>query len=395
MSFNKGRIGFGVAAVAVALGMNAWGQSKPQPPVLPVETSDVAVLPPAGPHRIFIESQLPDTYTTDGADVIDGDSGRILGQVPVCCQGLIAVSRSADHVYVVETFYSHYNRGKREDVLSVYDGRTLSLQKEIPLPERKLAGYLPSLFDTSLDGRLAYVNGDAGMHVVDLDKGRLVTTVSMPGCSSVFPSGNRDFGFVCGDGTVGNVRVPETGEAHAVFSKPFFDAEHDPLFAEVGGDRATGEAWFVTFTGKVWPVKFGADGSAPEVGQPWSLDEAAGQPQATTAVQQLAWRPGAYGKVMVYHHASHQLFVLMHQGKYWSHKDPGTEVWVLDTQTHKLVKRIMLQHPSATVLVSQDEHPQLYTLSTEPHELMVYDVGSGKLLHHRKEAGSLMLGTGY
>ena len=394
MHLNKNRVGFAVAAVAVVLGMDARAQDKPQPPVLPVETSDVAVLPPAGPHRFFVQSLLSDTYLVDGADVIDGDSGRILGQVPVCCQGLIAVSHDADRIYAVETFYSHNNRGKREDVLSVYDGRSLGLLKEITIPGRMLAGYLPSLLDTSVDGRLAYVDGDAGMMVVELDKGRVLTTVSMPGCTSAFPSGNRDFGMVCGDGTVGNVRVPEAGDAHPVFSRPFFDAEHDPLFAESGNDRANGEAWFITFTGKVWPVKFGADGAAPQVGESWSLDAAAGLPQATTG-QELAWRPGAYGKVMVYHRASHQLFVLMHQGRFWSHKDPGAEVWVLDTRSRKLVKRIALLHPASTVQVSQDEHPQLYTLSSDPHDLAIYDVDSGKLLRHRKEAGSLMFITGY
>ncbi len=63
---------------------------------------------------------------------------------------------------------------------------------------------------------------------------------------------------------------------------------------------------------------------------PWSLQEAAGMPRATTQSELLAWRPGG-GRFAAYHKASGRLFVLMHAGVHWTHKKGGTEIWVFDT----------------------------------------------------------------
>jgi len=92
--------------------------------------------------------------------------------------------------------------------------------------------------------------------------------------------------------------------------------------------------------------------------------------------------------------------VLMHMGTYWTHKQGGTEVWVLDTKTRKLVKRIPLQpiptsglageHPPyyATIGVSQDsEKPLIYLVHDEGGGDVVMDAGTGEILRKVEFAG--------
>ena len=133
--------------------------------------------------------------------------------------------------------------------------------------------------------------------------------------------------------------------------------------------------------------------------KPWSIQQAAGFAPAGTGVQELAWRPGG-GQPAAYHKASGRLFVLMHMGTYWTHKQGGTEVWVLDTNTRKLLKRIPLQPiPTSgladerppfygTIGVSQDaEKPLIYLVNDEGGGDVVMDAGTGEILRKVEFAG--------
>jgi methylamine dehydrogenase heavy chain len=352
----------------------------PAAATLPSETNDVAVLDPAGPHRVFVMGGP----SSNGANVIDADSPllKVLGLVPVMFGDLL-VNRDASRIFVTETFYSHGNRGTREDVLSIYDGRTLNLTREILLPGRLLVVPKPHTFDLSADGRLGYVYDmvpGSRVHVVDLERGAVLTSVDLPGCALALPYGPRSFATICGDGTVGAVTVPESGPAAVKFSKPFFDANQDPLFESSVVDKEGDEGWFLTFSGKVFSVRLGA---SPEVGKPWTLSEAAGLPPSGTGVQELAWRPGASAQAMVLHHATKHLFVLMHTGNFWTHKQNGTEVWVLDTSTRTLLRRISLEEPARSISVSQDNAPLLYASGADG-DFTVIDANTGEKLRQRK-----------
>ncbi|HEY0340068.1 MAG TPA: amine dehydrogenase large subunit, partial [Steroidobacteraceae bacterium] len=133
--------------------------------------------------------------------------------------------------------------------------------------------------------------------------------------------------------------------------------------------------------------------------KPWSIQQAAGFAPAGTGVQELAWRPGG-GQPAAFHKASGRLFVLMHMGTYWTHKQGGTEVWVLDTNTRKLIKRIPLQPiPTSglandrpplygTIGVSQDsEKPLIYLVNDEGGGDVVMDAGTGEILRKVEFAG--------
>jgi methylamine dehydrogenase heavy chain len=82
---------------------------------------------------------------------------------------------------------------------------------------------------------------------------------------------------------------------------------------------------------------------------------------------------------------------MMHQGATWTHKQSGTEVWVFNLESRKRIKRIPLQGPAASLTVSLDDDPQLYTISDEgtlniwnartyEHEDSVEELGGGPLV---------------
>lgn len=371
---------------AVAIGAPAQSPSpSPSSVPLPAETSDVATLPAAGPHRVFVMAGFE---APPGTSIVDADSDELktLGTVPVAQYGFMALSRDAERIFAIETFYSRGNRGTREDVLAVYDGRTLNLLKDIVLPGRLVVVPKPGIFDVSEDARLAYVYDmlpASGVHVVDVEQGKVITSVDLPGCALTYPYGPRGFASVCGDGSVAAVQVPESGDAKAIFSKPFFDANLDPIFEASVIDKTSAQAWFLSYSGKIFPVRFG---DAPVLGKPWSVSVAAGLAPVGTGVQELAWRPGGAGQVMALHRASKRLFVLMHTGNHWTHKEAGTEVWVLDTDRQALVRRITLAAPAQGIAVSQDANPQLYVLG-KGGEFAVMDATTGETLRGRKLSG--------
>jgi len=353
-------------ALSAVLQPTAEAQNAARPSPLPAETSDIAEMPAAGPHRVFVSAGLGGG---GGANVLDvaEDGVKLLGMVPINQTGVMALSRDGTRVYVLETFYQRGNRGPREDVLAVYDARSLKLLKEIVVPGRALIVPRTQLFDVSEDGRLAYIYDflpASSVHVVDLEQGKVTTSVDLPGCALVFPFGARGFGSVCGDGTLSSVEVPTSGVAKASFTKPFFSADEDPLFETSVIDRASGEAWFLSYSGKVFPVKFGP--GVPRVDKSWSLTAAAGMAASGTGLQELAWRPGGSAQVIAVHRPSKRLYVLMHTGTFWTHKHAGSEVWVFDTAKQALLRRIKLERPAVGIAVSQDETPLLYVAGEGP-----------------------------
>jgi methylamine dehydrogenase heavy chain len=348
------------------------------------EVSDVATLAPNPPHRFFTGGFRLSSFV-----IFDGDSGKMEGNIPAGYVANLAIAPDNSQFYVSETYWTHGARGERQDLVSIYDAKTLNLVKEINLPGRALVGKMQN-FDLSSSGSRAYVYimlPVASVVWVDLKKQTVGGTVEVPGCALVFPWGDNGFSSLCGDGSLATVVVPESGQPKITHTKPFFDANQDPIFDNSFVDRATGKAIFLSYTGLVYQAKLGSD---TVVEKPWSIQKAAGFPVAGTGVQELAWRPGG-SQLAAYHKASGKLFVLMHPGNYWTHKQGGTEVWVLDTRTHALVSRFPLRPvPTsgqgddevpyyADMGVSQDAKPLLYLLNPAGNDL-VLDATSGEEL---------------
>ncbi len=177
----------------------------------------------------------------------------------------------------------------------------------------------------------------------------------------------------------------------------------DPIFENSFVDRVTGKAIFLSYTGLVYEAKLGSDSV---VEKPWSIQKAAGFPVAGTGVQELAWRPGG-GQLAAYHKASGKLFVLMHTGNYWTHRQGGSEIWVLDTKSHSLLSRFQLQPVPTSGLadervpfyedigVSQDAKPVLYLLNSDGNDV-VLDAATGEQLRKIEfAAGNSVVVPGY
>jgi methylamine dehydrogenase heavy chain len=368
------------------------------PPPLEPEQSDVATLSPNPPHRFF-------TVGRTGSVIFDGDSGKMEGSIPSGYSPNLAIAPDNSQFYVSETYWSHGARGTREDLLSIYDAKTLDLVKEIPLPGRALV-FKTQNFDLNATGTRAYVyimHPASSVAWVDLKKQAVGGSVEIPGCALVFPWGDTGFSSLCGDGSLATVVIPEAGPPTVTHTKPFFDANKDPIFEESFVDRATGKAVFISYTGLVYEAQLGP---STVVAKPWSIQQAAGYAAAGTGVQELAWRPGG-GQFAALHKASGKLFVLMHPGNYWTQRQGGTEIWVLDTKTHGLVSRFPLRPVPTSGLgddavpyyedigVSQDAKPLLYLLNPAGGDL-VLDADSGEQLRKVEFAsGARVMVPGY
>jgi methylamine dehydrogenase heavy chain len=370
----------GPLAVAALIGL-ALSQPALAAPPLPLEQSDTAVMPPLSPHRYFIFNAFGSGMTS----IVDGDDAQLktIGSVPGAWNASVALSPTADKIYLAETYWSHGNRGDRADLLSIYDGSTLKLEREIPIPGRLIVNPKPQQLSISDDGQLAYVYDmvpASAVHVVDLAQGKMLTSVDIPGCALAYAYGKRSFATVCGDGTIGVVTVPATGTAKAVFTQPFFKPDQDPVSDYSVVDHTTGQGWMLTYSGHIIPVQLGA---TAVVGKPWSITVAAGLPESGTGAQELAWRPGGQQQLAV------------HTGNYWTQKADGTEVWVLDSDRHTLIRRIKLEGAGHGITVTQDVKPLLFVIGEAwSGTIDVYDATSGEKLRGRKLRGIIGLVPG-
>jgi methylamine dehydrogenase heavy chain len=160
-------------------------------------------------------------------------------------------------------------------------------------------------------------------------------------------------------------------------------------------DRTTGEGWFLSFSGKIYPAKLGP---TPKIEKPWSINAAAGLPVAGTGVQELAWRPGG-GQLMALHRATRKLYVVMHTGNYWTQKMAGTEVWILDASTKSLIRRVPMPKPIKNIAVTQDDKPILFAFGGEGGpgggDFTAFDANTGKKLRGRSLGSAIALVPGW
>ena len=382
-----------LCAVGVASSVQAQDAAPAaKPAILEAETSDVGRLAPMGPHRLLIGGGIRGS----GVQVINGDTARLEGQIQAAPASNFVIDPNNRFYYIAETMWTHLNRGTRQDLISVYDDQ-LKLVSEITIPGRLISVPKSPTLDISADGRFAYVYNmqpATSVAVVDLVAKKTASVVEIPGCGMVYPWGPSGFASLCGDGTL--AYASKQGSKFTVrHTAQFFDAENDPVFEESLVDRNTGRAFFISYTGMVYPAQLGDD---VRLDAPWSLQEAAGMPRATTQSELLAWRPGG-GRFATYHKASGRLFVLMHADKHWTHKKGGDEIWVFDAQAHKRIARFELEKPAMLLTVTQDAKPLLFVVAggfEGPGGLSVLDPENGKVLRGLGGiSGSMAAVSGY
>ena len=334
------------------------------------------------PHWILVQD-ASFFHASDGKFIlIDADSddpaARYKGMFNGSFVAQFVASRTRPEMYIVETYHSRNNRGDRTDVLTVYDKANLAPVAEVVIPSKRAislpTNYHVQLIDNEALAVVYNFTPATSVSVIDVENRKFVSEIPIPGCALVFPMAGRAFASLCGDGSMLRVEIAEDGtQASAERTKPFFDADNDPLTEKPA--IIDGVAYFPTFLGNVVPVDL--NGSMPVAAKPWSLTE------GIDGGIDGGWRPG--GISLSGSDARGRLYVLMHpEGYDGSHKDPGTEVWVFDAKAGKLLKRISLAVPALTLGLTNDYDPLMVTTNVNL-EVDVYDADEGT---HQRTIGN-------
>lgn len=277
-------------------------------------------------------------------------------------------------IYTAETFYSRLTRGERTDAITIWDTATLQPKGEIVLPggKRHLSVTYTGTFQLTNADKWALVSNFTpaqSVTVVDLEGRQVLGEIDLSGCSHTYPTGPRGFTSFCADGSLISVQLDEKG---AVASSKTIDKVQDidnqAMFQMPAMIGRT--AWFVTYRG----LLKGFDLSGP-VAKPLAVKLSVG----TAEGGQPEWRPGGWQVIAA--DTKGLLYVLMTPaGKEGSHKDGGSEVWVIDPTSGKRINRIALQGHSASIAVTREAAPRL-VVSRADAAIDVYDAASGAFVH--------------
>lgn len=307
---------------------------------------------------------------------LDAQHARYKGMFNGSFVAQIAIAESRPEMYLVETFHSRGSRGVRTDVLTFYDKRTLAPTGEVVLPPKR-ALMLPIRHAIRLSGdeSLALVfnlTPATSVSVVDVQTREFLGEIPIPGCSMVYPTGDRGFSSLCANGTMLTVQLDEQGSmASTKRTEPFFDIDADALFEKPAVHNRIYR--FPTFLGNV--VEIDLSGDLPSIAAPWPL----------AADAEGAWRPG--GLQPSASDSAGRMYMLMHpEGREGSHKDPGVEVWVFDPAGQSRLARIPLRMPGLSIEVTRGETPLLVATNVNMN-IDVYEAGGGEFLRTLADFG--------
>ena len=148
-----------------------------------------------------------------------------------------------------------------------------------------------------------------------------------------------------------------------VTSEAFNTIDDDPLFMTPAMVGRTG--WFASFKGNLHAIDF-SGAAAKDLGGFALPRQDGGDPE---------WRPGGWQVISA--DKAGLLYVLMNpKSGEGSHKDGGTEAWVVDPKAKTLVRRIALKNHSLSIEATQQDKP-LLVASRPDGSLDVYDAATG------------------
>jgi methylamine dehydrogenase heavy chain len=367
--------------LTLALAMLTVGTTRVLAQAAPEEGTRVAVLPPLGPHTVFVYSIASlGSFSPATVTIVDGDKAKILGMMTGGLGSGFAMPPGHRDFYMADTYYSRGSRGVRTDVLTIYDGKTLNPAGEVILPtKRQLTAQDNATTSVTPDGRflvVANLTPATSATIVDLGQRKVAGEIDMTGCTEVLVIGPREFVSICGDGALTTTGFDDAGKetSRKRTAAPLFNPDKDPVWplpAIVGH-----EGYFLSYHGMIYPADLAADPASPA--EPWSI--------VTPEEKKANWRPGGIQNMAV--DSRHGLiYVLMHQGGEWTHKEPTTHVWVIDLKTHKRVREITLVRIADAIMLTGDANPLLVAaMQTVPPATLgyldFYSAADGKLLGH-------------
>jgi methylamine dehydrogenase heavy chain len=376
-----------LGVLMLALGAPAAMAASPPPPLAP-EHLKVESMPPWSPHWVYALDFSFNNSTDERVYLYDGDKHRMVGQFEVGYYPNVAISPDHKTTAIATTYWSRGGHGTRADVLEFEDNTTLTLTGEIALASKKsqTGAIGPYNIAYSADSRFLYLTNltpAASVSVIDVASRKILSEIDTDACVMAMPSmdgGRHRFTSICENGRLVTIVHDDAGkEVSRSVSKPFFSLEKDPVFVQ-STPTPTG-AYHVSFLGDVYEIDL--SGTEPKFPAPWSL---------TSAKEHGHWRPGGQ-QMVAYHAGNHRLYTAMHPGGDGSHKAGGTQIWVTDTTTHKLIARWPVNEAKYggvfCVTATQDDHPLLFA-ATEKSALLVFDATTGKLLHTEEKLGQTL-----
>lgn len=346
----------------------------------PAEGVGVRKMPAPNPHWVLINAPLYGNFIVSQVYVVDGDSAKIIGMLTAGMISTAAISPDHNRIFTADTFFSRGTRGSRTDVITIYDPKSLEPTGEVVIPaKRQLAGPDNLQLSATSDGHLllvANMTPATSVTVIDLASSKVLGEIPITGCAEFQLTGKRQFASLCGDGSLLMVNFDDHGKSVGEKrSKVFFEPETDPVYAAPAIIK--GENYYVTYHGVVHPVDMSTDPPTP--GATWSL---------TTDQQRAAgWRPGGSQPIWG-HSADGLLYALMHQGGEWTHKQPGSELWVFSAKDGKRIERLTLPEPASAVFVTPDDKPLIFAatatdilqIGAAPWSLQILSAQNGRYL---------------
>ncbi len=330
-----------VMLLSVVLTAHAELPAEPIPNVLKLQT-------PYPPGYALVHDFAFSGLIDSKFGLVDTRTRHYKGMMSAGQFATINFSTTRQKYYVGETIHSRGVRGKRQDIIAVYDFENLALVNEIDLPPKRMNVVIneSSVIITSDDQFLLVFNMNpaTSVSVIDLDQEAVVGEIPLPGCSLMYGDKARGFFSLCGNGGLVHVRLDESGrEAARSSSAVFNDIDADPLSEKAA--FIDGVWYLVTYKGEVQPIDVRED--QPVIGERWWL---------STEAERLAnWRPaGWHGKAGNGEGDAARLWVGMTPDGYdGSHKDPAPEVWLFDVSKSKVVNRIKLRVPALSIDVNE------------------------------------------
>src|SRR5450755_2258067 len=246
------------ASAALMMGVPCIDSVQAQVPSDLGNGPQVATLPvPASKHWVWVNDFVFPHMSDGMAYLVDGDTGRYLGTLSTGYSfAHVLLSQDGKLIYSPETYFSRGTRGKRTDVVTLYDTGTLSVIGEIPIPAKRSSN-IPLIANAVLtdDDRFVLIynfNPAQSVTVVDTKTRKFVREIESPGCALVYPTGPRSFFSVCGDGALLLVELDDSGGAHATRTQPLLDMAGDPVTEKPV--RIGGTWYFVSFEGLIYPL---------------------------------------------------------------------------------------------------------------------------------------------
>lgn len=345
------------------------------------EEPGVMTMEPPKPTWFFVRGG----WGSAGTSIFDAGTGKMVGMIATSRDSDLGIDPAGKFYYVAETIWSKVNRGTRQDLVSVYDSKTLKLLGEIPTPGRLIVGGFSTNFVLTDDGKTAYdYNFDpaSSVNIIDLAKRKFVRGIELPGCAGMIPNPGVGFSSLCADGTIATVAIKGATQ-DITRTEPFFDAAADPIWSNTVYDRKKKQVVMLSYTGMVHTATVGAK---VEVGAPFSIQEAGGMRAADVKPLDIAWYPGGM-QPMALHRPTGVLWVLMHKGEYWSHKEGAEEIWGIDLAAKKVVKRYPVEDEPSNIQITQDDAAMIM-VNGGGKDAVIIDSKTGEVKHKIENGGS-------